>query len=241
MTVTWKRHLPHGTEVQVMGHVLVGVMLLGLLSDPATGAMRREAEAGRKQKRDAFDRIKALPAPPREQLQPVARAIPFQRGRIVVMPRGIVVRRLLDLPPQGDSDEDNGPKVPPSIVSEETFDQVVFGSTGDVASGRVYLEKILEGKIGVVAQVRRLSPAQKKRLSLAGRGDIKRLFDQIEEERKEFQGVRDDLDRCVKFRGGLRPLQLALRQGPFEFDSIFAKTLKKMLDEGELARRGPKP
>jgi hypothetical protein len=33
---------------------------------------------------------------------------------------------------------------------------------------------------------------------------------------------------------------VTIRQGPFEFGSIFAKTLKKMLDEGQLARRGTK-
>jgi hypothetical protein len=30
---------------------------------------------------------------------------------------------------------------------------------------------------------------------------------------------------------------VTIRQGPFQFGSIFAKTLKKMLDEGQLARR----
>ena len=35
-------------------------------------------------------------------------------------------------------------------------------------------------------------------------------------------------------------LRVTIRQGPFEFGSIFAKTLKKMLDEGQLARRGTK-
>ena len=132
----------------------------------------------------------------------------------------------------------SGPRV---VVLEETFDQVVYGSTGDADSGRAYLEKFLERKIrgsrpGPAALAR-----SEERLLLAGRGDIKRLFDRIEEERKEFLRFRDDLDLCVAFLAGLRPLQLHLRQGPFEFDSIFAKTLKKMLDQGELARRVPAP
>jgi hypothetical protein len=207
-----------------MGHVLISLVLLGLIDDAATQAMRREAEAAAKQKRDAFARLEKLPAPAPVWRRPVAdlNAVLWKEvepGDERVFP----------------------PRRPKVLVLEETFDQAVFGSTGDAESGRAYLEKMLDRKIKEVEQVRRLLPAQKKRLSLAGRGDIKRLFDRIEEERKEFQLVRDNLERCAEFLDGLRPIQIALRQGPFEFGSLYAKTLKKMLDEGELARRMSRP
>ena len=112
-----------------------------------------------------------------------------------------------------------------------------YGSTGDADSGRTYLEKFLNGKIRAVEQVRRLTPAQKQRLLLAGRGDIKRLFDRIEEERKEFELSGTTSITATSSSTSFGRSSSHLRQGPFEFDSIFAKTLKKMLDEGELARR----
>jgi hypothetical protein len=211
-----------------MGHISIGLILVGLLNDPATEAMRREAEAARRQRLEAFDRIRALPAP----------AAPVPPARVLVG-RGIVVEDVLEESAEEDGAEEDKPKSPRAVISRQTFDQVVFGSTGDVDSGRVYLERILSGKIRSVEQVCRLTPAQAKRLLLAGRGDLKRLFDRIEEERKEFERLRGDVERCVDFLRGLRPLQISLRQGPFEFDSIYAKTLRKMLDGGELARRMP--
>ena len=223
-----------------MRHVRIGlIFLLPLLSptstvrasdgkvDPAIEAIRRETEARRRQQEQAFARLRALPAPPMQQ----ARALN----------RDLIAWRLREDPEESDDADENRPKRERVVVLEETFDQVVYGSTGDADSGRAYLEKILERKIAELAQVRRPTDAQKKRLLLAGRGDVKRLFDRVEEERKQFQRFRDDLDRCAEFLAGLRPLQLDLRRGPFEFDSIYAKTLKKMLDDGELARRVPAP
>jgi hypothetical protein len=220
---------PPGTEDQDMGHIPIGLILLGLLNDPAAEAMRREAEAATRQRLEAFARIRALPAP----------AAPVQPARPVFVGRGILVEDLLEEPAEEDGAEEDKPKPPRPVISRRTFDRVVFGSTGDADSGRAYLERILSGKIRTVEQVCRLTPAQAKRLLLAGRGDLKRLFDRIEEERKEFERLRGDVDRCVDFLRELRPLQIALRQGPFEFGSIYAKTLRKMLDEGELARRVP--
>jgi hypothetical protein len=194
--------------------------------------MRLEAEAREKQRLEAFARIKALPPAPREQLEIVA-------GQIVA--GGVVVRLVRDEPEDGEEPDENAPKAPRAVVSEDSFDRVLFGSTGDAESGRAYMESILKQKIEELGQVRRLTTAQWKRLLMAGRGDIKRLFDRIEEERKEFTLLRTDADRCVDFLRELQPLRLAIRQGPFELGSIYAKTLRKMLDEGELARRVPAP
>lgn len=219
-----------------MGFAAVGLMSLSLCgwlspagdgkADPAAEAIRREVEARKKQQDDAFARIRALPA---AQVQVV---------------RGIIrddLITLLERDENGDDEGEDGEKPirRRDVVSRDTFDRVLFGSTGDIDSARLYLERILDGKVRAVDQVRRLSPAQKRRLMLAGRGDIKRLFDRIEEERKNFERLRGDVERCVAFLRELRPLQYQLRSGSFEFDSIFAKTLKKMLDQGELARRGP--
>jgi hypothetical protein len=193
--------------------------------DIAAEAMRKEAEAEKAKREQAFARLKALKAGPREELQIVA--------------GGILVRRFLDGQDDDDEPDEKAPARPRFVIAEESFDRWIFGSTGDAKSGRAYLEALLQSKINDVNKVRGLTPAQKKKLLLAGRGDIKRLFDRIEEERKEFALVRTDAAHCERFFRELNPLRVTMRQGPFEFGSIFAKTLQKMLDEGQLARRRP--
>ena len=51
-----------------------------------------------------------------------------------------------------------------------------------------------------------LTPVQKNKLPLAGRRDIKRLLDRIEDERKTFEHLRTDLTRCQGFLMQLQPL-----------------------------------
>jgi hypothetical protein len=196
-------------------------------ADVAREAMRREAEARERERLDGFARLRALPAAPRE-------------GRLEVLPGGIVVRRFLEVEQEEEDEPDEkAPPRPRVVISEESFDQCLFGTTGDTKSGHVYLESLLRRRIDDLDRMRGLTPAQKKKLFLAGRGDIKRLFDLIEEERKEFEQVRTDADRCERFFRELQPLRLTIRQGPFEFGSIFDKALRKMIGEQQAAGRRP--
>jgi hypothetical protein len=195
-------------------------------ADSAREAIRKEAEADKALREQGFARLEALRPAPREDLR--------------IGPAGIPLLRVLDEQDQEDEQDENAPAERRFVVAEETFDRWLFGSTGDAESGRAYLETLLQRKLNDVNLVRELTPVQRKKLVLAGRGDIKRLFDRIEEERKEFRLVRTDSDRCGRFLQELQPLRVTIRQGPFEFGSIFAKTLKKMLDDGQLARRGAK-
>ena len=189
----------------------------------AKEAMRKEAEADKTRREQDFARIEALKPAPRQE--------------VVIGPAGISMLRVLDEQDQEDEPDENAPAERRFVVAEETFDRWLFGSTGDAESGHAYFEILLQRRLNDVNLVRELTPLQRKKLVLAGRGDIKRLFDRIEEERKEFHLVRTDFDRCGRFLRELQPLRVTIRQGPFEFGSIFAKTLKKMLDEGQLARR----
>src|SRR3954454_8815018 len=117
-------------------------------ADHAREAMRREVEARKKQQDAAFARIKALPAAP-----------PLQRRAVNMDWQLIAWRELEEAEGEGDPDENpNRPKRRRVVILEETFDQVVFGSTGDAESGRAYLEKMLSRKIADVEQVRRLTP-----------------------------------------------------------------------------------
>jgi hypothetical protein len=192
-------------------------------ADIAREAIRREAEAEKARREQGFARLEALKPAPRQEL--------------LIGPAGISMLRVLDEQDQEDEPDEKAPTERRFVIAEESFDRWLFGSTGDAESGRAYLETLLQRKLNDVNLVRELTPTQRKKLLLAGRGDIKRLFDRIEEERKEFQLVRTNSDRCGQFLLELQPLRVTIHQGPFEFGSIFAKTLKKMLDEGQLARR----
>ena len=104
---------------------------------------------------------------------------------------------------------------------------------------RAYMEALLTKKIDDIDRMSRLTPVQKKKLQLAGRGDIKRLLDRIEDERKTFEYLRTDLPRIEEFLMRLQPLRLTIRRGPFGSESLFAKTFKKMRDGENLVRRVP--
>jgi hypothetical protein len=66
-------------------------------------------------------------------------------------------------------------------------------------------------------------------LRLAGQGDIKRFFDQIEEICGGFSGfdrVRMYLEDFVHLRQALQPLRAAYLAGPFGDDSYFDEALR---------------
>lgn len=126
----------------------------------------------------------------------------------------------------------------PFMIAEANFDQVVFGNARNFATALARLETLVKLKIDEVDQVARLTDAQKKKLELASRGDIKRFFDQVEEKRKAFQLVRNDQQKYAAFYQQLHPLRMALSQGLFGEDSIFTKTLKKSLDERQIVEYG---
>jgi hypothetical protein len=190
--------------------------------DRAGEAIRREVEVYRAEREQVFAKIKALRPAPQQALGVVA--------------GGIVIREYLLEPADDDKEGEKG-QAPRVVVAAESFDRWLFGSTGDVESGHIYMESILKRKIAELDQMRRLTLAEKKKLLLAGRGDIKRLFDRIEEERKEFELVRMDTDKCERFLLDLSPLRVTIHQGPFDFQSIFAKTCRKMLDERDPNKR----
>ncbi len=190
--------------------------------DRATELMRREVEALVAEREKVFARLKELSPAPAPAPPPVgAWTVPV-----------ILLERL---PTQGDDDEADVIAQPPKfIVAEQTFDRFILGGAGGPDSSRAFLESILTGKIEAIDRQRRLPPDQKKKLVLAGRGDIKRLFDRIEGERKQLELLRTDLRGCQRFLRELQPLWRT-RWQTFDDGSLFAKTLKKILEDAAAA------
>ena len=213
----------------------------------AAEALRREAEAGIKERERDFARLKALP-PAAAVALPVARigvevnraGVPFPNvPRIEVHLRRGIPLRLALVPAERGAQEEDALHELQFLVSRETFDLYLFGSTGDVESAHAYQEKLLTAKIDVIDRMSQMTPNQKKKLLLAGRGDIKRLLDRVEDERKTFEQVRTDPTRCQEFLIRLQPFRLIIFRGPFGSDSLFAKTLKKIRAEENLVRLEP--
>jgi hypothetical protein len=148
--------------------------------------------------------------------------------------REILIRERIQL----EEREENGPVGPELVVSPECFDQVIYGTTGDDSSGREHAKGLLTLAINRIERSRVLTHAQRQKLWLAGQGDIKRLFDAIADKRADFERVRSDVDRCEAFLAGLLPLRSSIARGPFESDSLFTKTLNKIVKD-ETSRTSP--
>jgi hypothetical protein len=160
--------------------------------------------------------------------------------RFAVRERDLVIRgevfALEPEKPPGDEDEaedienENRPALPRRqefIVASESFDQWLF--SGDTIGGRrVRLNDNLRRTIERVDPAHRLTAVQRQKLELAGRGDIKHFFDQVEAKRREFEQIRTDIQKCRAFVRTLRPFRQAYVSGPFDEGSLFSKVFKAM-------------
>jgi hypothetical protein len=115
------------------------------------------------------------------------------------------------------------------VVADENFDQWVFGGRGNASVIRKRFDSQLILQVDEIERMCGISEVQKKKLHLAGRGDIKRLFDQVEELRKKFQLVKNDQNKFNEFWQDVQPFQVVFSQGAFGPGSFFEKTLKNTL------------
>jgi hypothetical protein len=119
--------------------------------------------------------------------------------------------------------------------TDENFEQWVFQNQGNAANGRKRIETMLALQTDDADRVCSLSDIQKKKLQLAGRGDIKRFFDRVDEVRKKFQLVKNDQNKFQQIWQDIQPLQTTLSAGLFDDSSIFRKTLRKSLTDEQSA------
>lgn len=119
------------------------------------------------------------------------------------------------------------------IVIDVTIDQWFFGVDGDVGAARTRkrFATFLQMWINGADRVCGLTEEQKKKLQLAGRGDIKRVFDRIKEIRQKSQlvGVRKFIDEEFE------PLQREFLGDGFG-GSLFNKTLRSTLTPEQTAK-----
>jgi hypothetical protein len=124
-------------------------------------------------------------------------------------------------------------------LNDATFDQWVFGNSMQMANAsaaRVQIEKSLDLQIASVNGVCPISEAQRKKLRLAGRGDVKRFFDKVEEKRTRFNLVKKDQNKIGEFYQEVIPLQAMLNAGLFREGSLFFKTLQSTLNDEQATK-----
>jgi hypothetical protein len=137
-------------------------------------------------------------------------------------------------------------RVPPPMAAAQPapgfalsqFNQTLYGGLATRAGPTENpISQILHARILAVDMICGLTSGQKHKLELAGRGDIKRLRDRIDELRKEFQIVDDRGERQLP--AALAQRAQALREmvdsGPFDNSSIYVKILRQYLRADQLA------
>jgi hypothetical protein len=166
--------------------------------------------------------------------------LPLQLGRIFVLGASAIALAApwaaqaepVDRPAAVDADAARS-EVARRGFSDE-FDQATLGAKGAEAraAARRRLDSLLAARIAAMDSICGLSASQKQKLELAGRGDLKQLFDRVEKSRKEFQVAREDgtFDAVRNLLDtDIATLRTALRSGPFDDDSLFARVARKTL------------
>jgi len=131
---------------------------------------------------------------------------------------------------QNDNDDAQVVMMPVFEINEQQFDSWIFQNAQNAKGARERLEKHLALQIDFVEKACRLNHTQRKKLNLAGRGDIKTFFEQVDVVRQKFLLVRKDQNKFNELWQDIQPLQMTFQAGLFGDDSLFAKTLRNVLD-----------
>jgi hypothetical protein len=124
---------------------------------------------------------------------------------------------------------------PVFVMADENFEQWIFREFQNAAGARGRLDALLTLNIETVAQSCGLTEPQRQKLWLAGRGDIKRFFDRVDELRRKFQLVKTDQNRIQELFREVQPFHATFSAGPFGESSIFFKALKNTLTSEQTA------
>lgn len=121
-------------------------------------------------------------------------------------------------------------------ITEAHVDQWVFGPRMTAATARQLAEARLKARIGSIHQVCGLTPTQRKKLDVAGRGDVKRFFDLVDRMHDEVRRGPIAIDRLGGLTNEAQANGHRLRDRLWGEGSLFGKTLHTILDSEQAAR-----
>lgn len=172
----------------------------------------------------------------------VASRIPFATLRLCVS-YSLALLVLFTASSFAAEDEDDEPAQPGLQVQvqnfeiqENQFDSWIFQNIPTAAAARKRLEEMLTLKMDDVDRACQLTEVQKKKLQLAGRGDILQFYEKVEVVRKKFLLVRKDQQKFNEIWQDISPLQVQFQAGLFNDDSFYHKTLRNMLKGEQLSK-----
>jgi hypothetical protein len=123
----------------------------------------------------------------------------------------------------------------PAIMQPADFDRWILGGrTRSQIEGNFAF--LLTVQVDSVAFACNLSDAQRRKLELAGRGDIGRFFLAIEQLQAKARDVGQDQQKFNNIMRDMSPLQMKMQTGIFGESSLYRKVLAQTLDRGQADR-----
>jgi hypothetical protein len=147
-----------------------------------------------------------------------------------------------DTTTEDDLFEDEQPRGEAQInIARGTADDLAFGQGSTAATTQSQLEARLKQEVETIDKICKLTDVQKRKVELAGRGDIKRLMDQAEMLKAEFEKCKtiqtvDEFENWAKAvgeEGGRLGMMMTLRAS--RDGTLLAKTLKSALTPRQAA------
>jgi hypothetical protein len=119
----------------------------------------------------------------------------------------------------------------------QQFEESVFQQDQNAATACERLDSQLAMQIETIDKVCGLTVAQKKKLQLAGRGDIKRFLDRCESVKRKYQSSEHDIQPWLReIHQDMNRLRVTWRGGLFQEDSLLVKSLRNTLTSEQFAR-----
>ncbi len=221
------------------GHLLAVVIFMTAM--PQQGEVRRQGPD--RKTVQAFNRSKHAQQVFRRRPEPppggqvIAVMTNHDRQRVI---RYITITMPEDQKKKDENDKDDEepmplvfmpPNLQTAVLERENLDRWVFDEDGTAEQRWKHLKKLLDDRIAADSLGHRFTPAEKARLRVAGKGDIKRFLDQVEEERKRFEKERRSWRTGFAALRRLDPLATIYAEGPFGVESLYAKTLRRIKAE----------
>jgi hypothetical protein len=121
-------------------------------------------------------------------------------------------------------------------MTDEMFARWLFGRIGGIDRARTRLEARLAWEIQRIDRIYGLGPEQKHKLEVAGRGDIKRFFDDLQKKKELLDRAGEDRLHFLAIFEELEALRHDAHEILFIDGSLFAKTLKNTLSPAQSAQ-----
>ena len=119
-------------------------------------------------------------------------------------------------------------------IGRQQIDQWVFPN-GNEQTSRQYLQNQLKMRTDDIDRECRLAKDQLEKLQLAGRIEVKRLFDKIDELRRKYAGKNQNQNNFnQQMWQEVQPLRSELAGGQFGEGSLFDKVVRKTLTPEQL-------